>query len=91
MCRITCLIIKSLFHKHTLKYAEVVEDCEQVNESIDTNTIELRISVPKMQMDRQIVLQLIIIVDNEKNDSYSLKHLMIEIFVVCSISVQKVI
>ena len=24
---ITCPIIKSWFHKHTLKYAEVVEDC----------------------------------------------------------------
>ena len=24
---IMCPIIKSLFHKHTLKYAEVVEDC----------------------------------------------------------------
>ena len=27
MCGITCPIIKSLFHEHTLKYAEVVEDC----------------------------------------------------------------
>ena len=27
MCGITCPIIKSLFHEHTLKYVEVVEDC----------------------------------------------------------------
>ena len=27
LCGITCPIIKSLFHEHTLKYAEAVEDC----------------------------------------------------------------
>ena len=27
LCGITCPIIKSLFHGHTLKYVEVVEDC----------------------------------------------------------------
>ena len=56
---------------------------------IDTDTIELRISMPKMQIDRQTVLQLTIIVDNKNNDSYSLKHFMIESFVVYSISVEK--
>ena len=60
-------------------------------ESINIDAVELGINVPKMQMDRQIVLQHIIIVYNKNNDSYSLKHLMIEIFVVCSISVEKVI
>ena len=43
-----------------------------------------------MQMDRQIPSQLLIIVDNKNNDSYSLKHVMTKIFVVCSISVEKV-
>ena len=50
----------------------------------------LRISVPKCRWI-DIVLQLIITVDNKNNDSYSLKHLMMEIFVVCSISVEKLI
>ena len=44
-----------------------------------------------MQMDRQIVLQLLIIVDNKNNDSYSLKHVMTKAFVVCPIFVETVI
>ena len=27
LCRLTCPIIKSLFHEHTLKFVKVVEDC----------------------------------------------------------------
>ena len=44
-----------------------------------------------MQMDRQIALQFLIIVDSKNNDSYTIKHLMTEIFVVCPISVEKII
>ena len=43
LCGIMCPIIKSLFHKHTLKYAEVVEDCTVANDLQEQQKLHLGI------------------------------------------------